>query len=712
MQGLSSALESIHNLHLNPTDRNVEISRIGYHHDLRPRNILVTPNTFLLADFGLSRLKIAEMNSRTTWRENMGDYIAPECMDQDFKPQEVGRSIDIWAFGGIIFDVAWYREQGSNGVKSARSARQGPGDRNKWDNQCFFLDNEVKRNVILSSDELRDCAKDTTTASLLKLAFSMLQIAPQQRPLAATVRRGFEFLTVKSLFHIARTTLQNYANRRQDEDRDDQVPSLTKFWLNLRRLDAWASVLEIHSDDCIPKDFDKAVNSTEGTYRSTQNVLSKIEDTFNDHNFSTYQAFRTGPSLPSMEPEDYSIRATYYEERHELLQQLVEKLWAPLPFPYRKRIDHVWQQFCIETNDIDALKEKEAAVKATNNVQYMEIGAVSSMKALRLAFYDQIRHDGDTGLLLPEADFEADTSFNVRSIHQIGWYKSSQGPKTDSKTTAVQVLIERVHCPPDMANESAEERMLRIGALAELLHKEPKPQGFRVLECLGFIDSEADAGFKFLYRFPNSVGGVRLVPTSLEDLLKGGTYKPALEEKLNVAKTLVSSIHQLHTADWLHRSINPTNILFFKEDSERAQVGFQEPFLVNFSHSRPSGEVWTTDGPAPDQDYQHPDYLSDDYPPPRFEKKFDYYSIGVVLLEVGLWRPLVSELRGEGGTPADFRWSLIEKWLPKLRRCMGRRYRNAVRECLKGDHFGETVTAQGLSEFFVNVVEPLFEIRL
>ena len=646
----------------------------------------------------------------------MGDYIAPECMDHDFEPQEVGRSIDIWAFGGIIFDVAWYREQGSNGVKSARSARQGPEDRNKWDNQCFFLENEVKRNVILSSDRLRDRAEDATTAGLLQLAFSMLQIAPQQRPLAASVRRNMEFLAVKSLFHTARTTLLNYANyakRRQDEDRDDQVPSLTKFWFDMRRLDAWASVLEIHSDGCIPKDFDKAVNSTEGTCRSIQNVLSNIEDTFNDHNYSTYQALLTSPSLPSMEPEDYSIKAEYYEERHELLQQLVEKLWAPLPSPYRKRIDYVWQQLCIETNDISVLKDKEAAVQAATNVQYKEIGAMSSMKALRLAFYDQIRHDGEIGLFLPEANIEPDTLFNVRSIHQIGWYKSSQGPKTDSKITAVQVLIERVHCPPDTTNESVEERMVRIGALAELLHQEPKPQGFRVLNCLGFIDSEADEGFKFLYQFPHSVGDVRLVPTSLENLLKRGAHtQPALEEKLNVAKTLVFSIHQLHTADWLHRSINPTNILFFKEDNERAQVSFQEPYLVNFSHSRPSGDVWTTEGPSPDQDYQHPDYLSDDYPPQRSEKKFDYYSIGIVLLEVGLWRPLVSELRGEGGTPADFRRSLIAKWLPKLRRCMGRRYRNAVRECLEGDHPGETVTAQELSDFFVKLVEPLFEIRL
>ena len=124
IEGLSAALESLHNLHLNRADHKVNLSRIGYHHDLRPRNILVTQHRFVLADFGLSRFKIADAGSRTKWKENMGDYIAPECMDQDFEPQNVGRAIDIWALGGIIFDLAWHREQGVNGLRKARSARQ------------------------------------------------------------------------------------------------------------------------------------------------------------------------------------------------------------------------------------------------------------------------------------------------------------------------------------------------------------------------------------------------------------------------------------------------------------------------------------------------------------------------------------------------------------------------------------------------------------
>ena len=374
MEGLSSALESIHNLHLKPTEFNIDVSRIGYHHDLRPRNILVTSNTFILADFGLSRFKVANVNSRTKWRENMGDYIAPECMNQDFEPQDVGRAIDIWAFGGIIVDVAWYREQGPKGVEKARSARQGPEDKNRWDNQCFFLGNEVKPNAILSADRLRGHAKDVTTAGLIKLAFSMLQISPQQRPVAAAVRRNLAYLAVKSLFHTTRTTLRDHAKCLLEEDRVEQIPSLNKYWFEVRRLDTWASVLAINSDGLIPKDFDEAVDANEGNVRLIQDVLGDIRDTFNDLSISKNQALSASLSVPAN-------AVVSYEERHEILHQLVEKLWASLPRPSWKRINYVWQQLSLETNDPSVLEAREVAIQTANNAQYKDIGGVPSSEA-------------------------------------------------------------------------------------------------------------------------------------------------------------------------------------------------------------------------------------------------------------------------------------------------------------------------------------------
>ena len=632
----------------------------------------------------------------------MGDYIAPECMDQDFGPQDVGRATDILAFGSIIFDLAWHREQGVNGVSQARSARQGPANKNKWNNQCFFLNDEVKPKVLQSLNELRIYSKDDTTVGLLNLALSMLQIAPQKRPLATDVRRSMKFLTVKSLFKSVREKLRNFTESLTEQS--DRSPPSTKFRFEVTRLDAWASVLRVDTDELVPNDFDNAMQPIESNGQYAERVLQEIEDTFKHQEVAEYQGTSTRLDVPP-------ITIEYYEERDELLHQLVEKLLKPLPPIYRKRVDQVWQQMCIGTNDTKILGEGSQAVGNTTDSQYGDIVAVSSMRVLRLAFYDHFRLVGDVGLLLPERSLK-DVHFNTESKHRIGWYISDEGSKNSSQTS-IQVLVERIFCPPIAAIQSSEERTTRIRALAELLNQKPKPKVFRVLDCLGFIDPSRSEGFDFLYQFPCAVvGESRLIPKSLDHLLKAGVPEPALEERIGFAKALVSSIHQLHAADWLHRNISPTNILFFVPDSEKPQIRWDEPYLVNFSHSRPDGNMWVTDGPAPEQDYQHPEYLRNGDLHPRFKKQYDYYSIGIVLLEIGLWQPLVDKFKDKGGSPAEFRNMLVQKYVPDLRRTIGKRYRNAVRECLEGGHLQETAVAHKISGFFEHVVEPLFEIRI
>ena len=124
-------------------------------------------------------------------------------------------------------------------------ARQ-PKDKNKWDNRCFFLKSELKP----SSNKLRDQALYAAINSLLRLAISMRRISPQLRPSAEDVRRNMTFVTVKSLYYVAWTRLRDYVNHLQDQD--ERGPPLAKVWFETRRLDAWASVLEIGMDELKP----------------------------------------------------------------------------------------------------------------------------------------------------------------------------------------------------------------------------------------------------------------------------------------------------------------------------------------------------------------------------------------------------------------------------------------------------------------------------
>jgi hypothetical protein len=86
--------------------------------------------------------------------------------------------------------------------------------------------------------------------------------------------------------------------------------------------------------------------------------------------------------------------------------------------------------------------------------------------------------------------------------------------------------------------------------------------------------------------------------------------------------------------------------------------------------------------------------------------------IGVILLEVGLWQPLVVRLHGTGDSPDEFRDMLMQKYVPNPRRNIGKRYRNTVRECIEGGNPQETVAANKISGFLEHVMEPLFEIQI
>jgi hypothetical protein len=66
------------------------------------------------------------------------------------------------------------------------------------------------------------------------------------------------------------------------------------------------------------------------------------------------------------------------------------------------------------------------------------------------------------------------------------------------------------------------------------------------------------------------------------------------------------------------------------------------PYLVGLRHSRPDERATFTEGPPSDEDikgYQHPQHLKNNL---RYSISFDYYSLGILLLEIGLWLPLTA----------------------------------------------------------------------
>jgi len=63
--------------------------------------------------------------------------------------------------------------------------------------------------------------------------------------------------------------------------------------------------------------------------------------------------------------------------------------------------------------------------------------------------------------------------------------------------------------------------------------------------------------------------------------------------------------------------------------------------------------------------------------------KYDYYSLGIVLLEIGFWMPIHELTEKLSQRYEDRRQELLTKVAPLFRKVMGRGYFEAVRYCIE-----------------------------
>jgi hypothetical protein len=98
--------------------------------------------------------------------------------------------------------------------------------------------------------------------------------------------------------------------------------------------------------------------------------------------------------------------------------------------------------------------------------------------------------------------------------------------------------------------------------------------------------------------------------------------------------------------------------------------------------------------------------------------EYDYYSLGLVLLEIGLWCPLqLWSRKHKTLSPHEFRRLLLTKYVPRLASSVGEAYRDLVRACLDGtfERNRETTPSRAVDsevfELFIRtIVGPLEEL--
>ncbi|MCJ1243792.1 hypothetical protein MMC30_000989 [Trapelia coarctata] len=268
------------------------------------------------------------------------------------------------------------------------------------------------------------------------------------------------------------------------------------------------------------------------------------------------------------------------------------------------------------------------------------------------------------------------------------------------------VMIEWKYFDPDIGAEEKTLLEKKVTSLAYFLSQAKKPCGLCSFSCVGFTRATVDTAGHFKYGLvyvvsdftPNSI-----LPTSLSDILPKdakdwGAMKFSLGGRFNLACSLAECVYNLHVSNWLHKDICSDNVLFVppwpKPLSKPSHpsvclilAGYDIACSKRLKDSTQKAESANINA------YAHPVYRNGEV---KYCRLFDIYSLGVILLEIGLWRRV--ETGVVGATATEVRETLIRICENRLEFTMGVLYRNVVLRCLKGDFAVEGLEIEEIEE--------------
>ena len=296
------------------------------------------------------------------------------------------------------------------------------------------------------------------------------------------------------------------------------------------------------------------------------------------------------------------------------------------------------------------------------------------------------------------------------------------------------------------------------------------------LDIAGIIDhteGEHKGHCSILYRLPGTIGvqsrerpaeNLRLrAPVTLQSLLgyrdKKG-IQSTLGARFKLARKLVRAVCLLHSSGWLHKNIRAESVIFFPEHVSALQedqyeikckIDISEPFLMGYISSRPddviirknlpsaphieeqnnSDRIITSRAPSMDDRsiphqtkwrnmtgfkldyYQHPAKHAD--PMRLYRHAYDVYSLGILLLEVGLWCKLKNDSCYDPDKDYDFdeedhyeqrRW-ILYRYLDDLRWECGDTYADVVLSCLMIDSSDDETAKVSQRELCARIIADL-----
>lgn len=647
LSGLCSALSTVHDLF---SDDHTLLA-IGCHHDLKPGNILIDGDAFLLADFGLSRFKESTEDSKTSYKSVGGYYVAPECEDVNEVESLVGKRIigrksDIWSLGCIMTEVLIFMKRGVEGVKMFESSRSYRVEKSLF-RRFHRGPNQSEPAVEAQLKELSEKANTRSESMLIKLIKQILQLDPEIRPKAKEVEAKMRFIAIDSISH----QIQDLYTRAW------QKGSSTQVFLEQVRFSSWMQFCEIlyTSKDSYSSGGWRVRSQSE--YQSTLDCLSEIRDT-----------------LEAITPEFEKPGRLVYRPLKQLNDVLLDSLPDQLQDCARDRLE-----FEILGAEADNLIEEVS--HNFHGLERKRIGMLATIKKMSLLVAERSHTRRDDLFITPR---------RLKGKKQCGDHYLSR-LNCGNGEREVQILYEsKKYGEHQLDEEIRVELHRRLEAIAELLQKVEAEDlnEFRVLQCSGYFHDVAELSCGLVYRFPDESGSEDLDVVTLHMVLTERRTPPLLGNRFQLARNLAASVLEFHKVAWLQKAISSFNIVFFYPNALSWRKGIEKPYFLGFVNSRPNQPTAFTEymDNSSQREYQHPEYLRSEGKI-RYRPEFDYYSLGMVLLEIGTWKPL-TKLVQVSGSPENTLIKLREIHVASLGQSMGVIYRDVVEACLSGDFGG------------------------
>ena len=644
LSGLCSAVSATHDLF----SENGMLIRIGCHHDLKPQNVLVDDATFLLADFGLSRFKDLTEGSATSYKVVGGYYVAPECEDISASnvtdgTQTIGRASDIWSLGCIMMETLVYIKLGAAGVRKFEDARSYRSEHTTY-HRFHHGPKEEEPAVDEYLTHLVNVAGTRSERLLVRLIRDILHLDPGTRPKAKDVERSMRFITVDI---IAQQIDRLYADLCQEG-------SAPQAFIEQMQFESWIEECEVLYTY---KDSTLSYHWKLPSYFEHQSTLECLRE------------LRNALSVPSIETNNRSF--------FQSVERLNDFLIGTLPKKLQENSRRNLELKVLGTGAQDFISQAADLPPGRERHRISMLATIKQMNSLTTERLHSSR---------PELWIEPQC---LKGQDPVGiHYKSAL--VNDRNGQAVDVLCEVKHYSSDRLDDSIRLQLhLRLEATAELLQEAGGSDSneFRVLNCLGYFHDPAKLTCGLVYGLSTSNRRKSLDVSTLRTVL-ADHRGPLLGSRFRLAQNLATAILEFHKVAWLHKSVSSLNIVFVYPKGSSWGKCVDRPYLLGFSNSRPDGEnpysSWLYESDRALMDSQHPQYLKQKGRL-RYRPEFDYYSLGMVLLEIGHWRPLNKIIAKTPGSPEELINDLRQKQVPGLGFTMGTIYRDVVDACLSGD---------------------------